>query len=47
MKLPITKDWFEERAALDKALEAFVDRVPYENEPEDPTEAKGQTDAGN
>ena len=39
----INNDFSEESAALDKALEAFVDRVPYENEPEDPTDAGDQS----
>lgn len=33
----IHNDLSEESRALDKALEAFGERVPYENEPEDPT----------
>lgn len=37
-------DLSEESRSLDKALEAFVDRVPYENEPEDPTSTKGPAD---
>lgn len=35
------EDMSEESAALDKALEAFAGRVPYENEPEAPTKSNG------
>lgn len=40
----IHNDLSQESRALDKALEAFAERVPYENEPDDPTGTKGQAD---
>lgn len=38
------EDMSDESRALDKALEAFAERIPYENEPDDPTGTKGQAD---
>lgn len=37
----VNEDMSLKSYALDKALEAFAERVPYENEPEDAPSAKG------